>query len=77
LYQHSLKRVHQWLDEYLMMSDERTRAAYAALTELQAWNAAPERPDISASLLKLQAIVEQQRRGTVVPATNLKAEETE
>ena len=75
LYQHSLKRVHQWLDEYLMMSDERTRAAYAALTELQAWNAAPARPDISASLLELQTLVEQQRRGTVVPAAAVKAEE--
>lgn len=68
LYQHSLKRVSAWLDEYLVIEDERTRAARAALTELQAWDVSPQVPDISNSLLKLQDLVEQQRRGTVAAA---------
>lgn len=68
LYQHSLSRVAEWLDAYLVVEDERTLAARAALAELQAWEVAPERPDISESLLILQDIVEQQRRGTVQPA---------
>jgi len=68
LYQHSLKRVSAWLDEYLVIEDERTRAARAALTELQAWDVSPQVPDISQSLLKLQELVEQQRRGTVAAA---------
>ena len=68
LYQHSLKRVSTWLDEYLVIEDERTRAARAALTELQAWDVSPQVPDISNSLLKLQGLVEQQRRGTVAAA---------
>ena len=66
LYQHSLKRISDWLDEYLMIDDERTRAARAALTELQGWDVNPQVPDISSSLLSLQKLVEQQRRGTVV-----------
>ncbi|MDF1762589.1 MAG: uroporphyrinogen-III C-methyltransferase [Oleibacter sp.] len=68
LYQHSLKRVADWLNDYLMMEDERTLAARNALAELQAWDADPERPDISASLTLLQKLVEQQRRGTVQSA---------
>ena len=68
MYQHSLKRVSAWLDEYLVIEDERTRAARAALTELQAWDVSPQVPDISNSLLKLQDLVEQQRRGTVAAA---------
>lgn len=67
LYTHSLKRVMAWLDEYLVVEDEQTRAARASLEELQAWNVDPELPDISASLLKLQKLLEQQRRGTVLP----------
>lgn len=65
LYQHSLKRVAEWLDQYLVIEDERTLAARAALAELTDWTVDPERPDISASLTQLQKIVEQQRRGTV------------
>ena len=65
LYQHSLKRVSEWLDQYLVIEDERTLAARASLNELQGWTVDPERPDISASLTLLQKIVEQQRRGTV------------
>jgi uroporphyrin-3 C-methyltransferase len=68
LYQHSLKRVSTWLDEYQVIEDVRTRAARAALTELQAWDVSPQVPDISNSLLKLQDLVEQQRRGTVAAA---------
>jgi len=69
LYAHSLKRVSEWLDSYLIVEDERTRAARAALSELQAWEVSPQRPDITASLLMLQKLVEEQRRnGTVQPA---------
>lgn len=67
LYQHSLKRVGGWLQEYLIVDDERTRAASNALQELQQWNVAPALPDISRSLQQLQTLVEQQRRGTVAP----------
>lgn len=65
LYQSSLKRVSDWLDQYLMIEDERTRAARAALTELQNWDVNPAVPDISESLIQLRKLVEQQRRGTV------------
>jgi len=67
LYQHSLKRVDGWLQDYLIVDDERTRAASNALQELQQWNVAPALPDISRSLQQLQTLVEQQRRGTVAP----------
>lgn len=67
LYQHSLKRVAGWLQDYLIVDDERTRAASNALQELQQWNVAPALPDISRSLQQLQTLVEQQRRGTVAP----------
>jgi uroporphyrin-3 C-methyltransferase len=67
LYQHSLQRVEQWLDQYLMAEDERTRAVRTTLSELQQWQVAPAAPDISASLRQLQKLVEQQRRGTVAP----------
>jgi len=71
LYTHSLTRVSEWLDSYLIIADERTRAARAALAELQAWEVAPERPDVTGSLLMLQKIVEEQRRGgTVAPAAS-------
>lgn len=69
LYQHSLKRVGGWLQDYLIVDDERTRAASNALQELQQWNVAPALPDISRSLQQLQTLVEQQRRGTVQPKT--------
>ncbi|MCA6059084.1 uroporphyrinogen-III C-methyltransferase [Thalassolituus sp. ST750PaO-4] len=67
LYQHSLKRVGGWLQDYLIVDDERTRAVSNALQELQQWNVAPALPDISRSLQQLQTLVEQQRRGTVAP----------
>jgi len=66
LYKHSLKRVSDWLDQYLVIEDERTRAARAAITELQNWDVSPQVPDISESLIQLRKLVEQQRRGTVV-----------
>jgi len=63
LYGHSLQRVQNWLQQYLLIEDDRTRAVQQSLQELQAWPVAPERPDISRSLLQLQQWVEQQRRG--------------
>lgn len=63
LYEHSLQRVQNWLQQYLLIEDDRTRAVQQSLQELQGWPVAPERPDISRSLLQLQQWVEQQRRG--------------
>ena len=63
LYGHSLQRVQNWLQQYLLIEDDRTRAVQQSLQELQGWPVAPERPDISRSLLQLQQWVEQQRRG--------------
>lgn len=67
LYQHSLQRVQIWLQNYLLIEDERTRAVQQALQELLAWPVAPARPDISRSLLQLQQWTEQQRRGMAAP----------
>lgn len=73
LYQHSLKRVADWLNEYLMMADDQARAVQASLQELQQWNVAPAIPDISNSLQLLQKKIEEQRRGTVAPAAEADA----
>lgn len=66
-YIRSLTRVENWLKIYLLVDDERTRAAFDAIEELKRWPVAPARPDISASLLKLQQLSNSQRR-TLVPA---------
>lgn len=69
LYTHSIKRVQNWVNEFVMIDDERSLAAKATLQELLEWNADPEQPDISGSLLALQTLVEQERRGgSVVPS---------
>lgn len=65
MYQHSLQRVTGWMKEYLMISDDRSRAVQSALEELVHWNVAPAIPDISGSLSQLQKLLEEQRRGTV------------
>jgi len=75
LYQHSLKRVSDWLNDYLIIDDQRTRAVRDSLTELQHWDVAPALPDISTSLLQLQQLLEQQRRGTVTPPAAAQAED--
>ena len=77
LYEHSLQRVSEWLDAYLVIEDARTRAARAALSELQAWEVAPERPDVTASLLMLQKLVEEQRRNGTVQLAEETAGEAE
>ena len=74
LYTHSLGRVQEWLDQYLVMEDERTRAARAALAQLEAWDVSPERPDVTKSLILLQKLVEEQRRGSVNSAAPVKAQ---
>ena len=74
LYTHSLGRVQEWLDQYLVMEDERTRAARAALAQLAAWDVSPERPDVTKSLILLQKLVEEQRRGSVNSAAPVKAQ---
>lgn len=66
LYQHSLERVQEWIKHYLILEDSHTKAVQNSLQELQQWNIAPERPDISHSLNSLQKLIEQNRRGAVV-----------
>ena len=68
MYQHSLTRVSNWLDAYIMLDNDLSLAVRESLAELQGWQVAPPVPDISGSLRALQAQLEQQRRGTVVPA---------
>ncbi len=65
LYQHSLQRVVEWMQSYLLVEDASTEAALLSVQELLQWPVAPARPDISASLLKLQSLLEQQQRGSV------------
>jgi uroporphyrin-3 C-methyltransferase len=77
LYTHSLGRVQEWLDQYLVMEDERTRAARAALAQLAAWDVSPERPDVTKSLILLQKLVEEQRRGSVNSTAPVKTQPKE
>lgn len=65
LYQHSLQRIAEWMRSYLIVEDNNTKAALQSVQELLEWPVAPQRPDISGSLLKLQSLLEQQQRGTV------------
>ena len=65
LYQHSLQRVVEWMQNYLIVEDASTEAALLSVQELLEWPVAPARPDISGSLLKLQSLLEQQQRGSV------------
>lgn len=67
LYQHSLQRVVEWMQNYLIVEDASTEAALLSVQELLEWPVAPARPDISGSLLKLQSLLEQQQRGSVNP----------
>lgn len=66
LYEHSLERVHAWLQSYIMLADDNTRVFSESIKELQQWQVAPARPDISGSLVSLQKLIEQSRRGAVV-----------
>ena len=66
LFRHSIKRVVQWINNFTVIDNPQTAALLTSLEEIQAWNTAPELPDISQSLLKLRRLLEQQRRGTVV-----------
>lgn len=65
LYQLSLERVAEWAQSYLIVKDDSTNAVILSIQELLEWPVAPQRPDISGSLLKLQSLLEQQQRGTV------------
>jgi uroporphyrin-3 C-methyltransferase len=65
LYLHSLVRVEHWIKQYLLVDDAQTASVQKSLTEMKAWQVNPTRPDISESLLQLQKLVEQQRRGSV------------
>lgn len=68
LFQQSIKRVHNWVKQFVMLESDQSRAVLATLTDLQQWNAAPDLPDISVSLLNLRKLLEQQRRGSVISA---------
>lgn len=63
LYDHSLLRVSEWLDHYLASENDSTTAVRTGLQEVSGWQVAPKVPDISASLLTLRHLLEQQRRG--------------
>lgn len=77
LYQHSLQRVVEWMQNYLIVEDASTEAALLSVQELLEWPVAPARPDISGSLLKLQSLLEQQQRGSVEAVEPIKAEEAQ
>ena len=62
LYETSLMRVSDWLARYFIVDNAATQAAQKSIAELQQWPVAPQRPDISQSLLSLQKFSEQQRR---------------
>lgn len=66
LYEHSLQRVSDWIQSYLIIEDNKTAAVQQSLQELMQWQVAPARPDISGSLQSLQKLIEQHRRGAVV-----------
>lgn len=59
LYQASLQRAQRWLTEYYLADDAATTAAARELDELAAQAIAVEFPDISRSLLQLDAVMEQ------------------
>lgn len=65
LYQHSLKRVSEWLDDYIIIEDSLSKAVREAIAELAKWETNPQVPLINRSLLKLREFVEQQRRGSI------------
>lgn len=65
LYQHSLKRVSEWLDDYIIIEDSLSKAVREAIAELAEWETNPQVPLINRSLLKLREFVEQQRRGSI------------
>ena len=66
LYQHSIQRVVQWTNDFVVMDDPQSVALLTTLNEIQDWDAAPALPDISQSLLDLRRLLEQQRRGSVI-----------
>ncbi|MBE0483776.1 MAG: uroporphyrinogen-III C-methyltransferase [Bacterioplanes sp.] len=65
LFQHSLARVTQWLDAYLLIEDDNSRAIRHSLSELSNWTVTQETPDISASLQQLRRLQEQARQRPV------------
>lgn len=63
LYDHSLKRVSDWLDLYVTTETDSSRAVRTGLAEVAAWKVAPAVPDITGSLQVLRQLQERQRRG--------------
>lgn len=68
LYKQSIERTQIWLDEFVMIKNDQAIAAKNTLAELQGWNVSPKFPEISGSLNKLRQILDQQRRGSILPA---------
>lgn len=73
LYTLSLERVAEWMQSYLIVKDDSTKAAALSVQELLEWPVAPKRPDISGSLIELQSLLEQQQRGSVQPTSTEEA----
>lgn len=67
LYQQSIVRTKQWLDQYVMVESANALALQTTLTELQAWQVAPALPNISGSLNDLRQLKQQQRRDAALP----------
>lgn len=65
LFQHSVTRVTEWLDDYPLVDDEHSRAVRRSLLELTEWSVSVDAPDISRSLQQLRRLQEQARRSSV------------
>lgn len=70
LYQRSLARVQEWLNQYLVNDRSDAQAVQQSLAQLASWDVSPVVPDISGSLMKLQRLLEEQRRGQFLPQTS-------
>jgi uroporphyrin-3 C-methyltransferase len=69
LYQRSLARVQDWLNQYLVNDSAESKAVRQSLAQLASWDVAPVAPDISGSLMRLQRLLEEHRRGQFLPQT--------
>lgn len=70
LYQQSIERVENWIQQYIILDNATTKAIQESLKEFKSFNVQPVVPDISRSLKQLQDFVIQQRR---LPASGSKA----
>lgn len=68
LYQSSIRRTREWIEQYVLVKTELVKAVLSSLAELETWNAAPELPSVNRSLEALDQFLEVQRRNRVVAA---------